>query len=48
MVRDDCVFCKIANGVIPAAALYEDDDFKVILDAGPASKGHALILPQGI
>ena len=29
MVRDDCIFCKIANGVIPAAALYEDDDFKV-------------------
>ena len=43
---DDCIFCKIANGVIPAAALYEDDDFKVILDAGPASKGHALILPK--
>ena len=32
--------------MIPAAALYEDDDFKVILDAGPASKGHALILPK--
>ena len=46
MVSDDCIFCKIANGVIPAAALYEDDDFKVILDAGPASKGHALILPK--
>ena len=46
MVRDDCIFCKIANGVIPAAALYEDDDFKVILDAGPASKGHALIQPK--
>ena len=46
MVRDDCIFCKIANGEIPAAALYEDDDFKVILDAGPASKGHALILPK--
>ena len=46
MVRDDCIFCTIANGVIPAAALYEDDDFKVILDAGPASKGHALILPK--
>ena len=46
MVRDDWIFCKIANGVIPAAALYEDDDCKVILDAGPASKGHALILPK--
>ena len=46
MVRDDCIFCKIANGEIPAAALYEDDDFRVILDAGPASRGHALILPK--
>lgn len=46
MVRDDCIFCKIANGSIPAATLYEDDDFRVILDAGPASRGHALILPK--
>ena len=43
---DNCIFCKIANGEIPAATLYEDDDFRVILDLGPASKGHALILPK--
>ena len=42
----DCIFCKIANGEIPSAALYEDDDFKVILDMGPLAKGHALILPK--
>ena len=42
----DCIFCKIANGEIPAATLYEDDDFRVILDLGPASKGHSLILPK--
>ena len=42
----DCIFCKIASGEIPGKALYEDDDFKVILDLGPASKGHALILPK--
>lgn len=47
MVREDCIFCKIANGEIPAATLYEDDDFRVILDAGPATRGHALILPKG-
>ena len=46
MKRDDCIFCKIANGEIPAATLYEDDDFRVILDLGPASKGHALVLPK--
>lgn len=42
----DCIFCKIANGEIPAATLYEDGDFRVILDLGPATKGHALILPK--
>lgn len=42
----DCIFCKIANGEIPSATLYEDEDFRVILDVNPASKGHALILPK--
>ena len=42
----DCIFCKIAAGEIPAATLYEDEDFRVILDLGPASKGHALVLPK--
>ena len=43
---ENCIFCKIANGEIPAATLYEDETFRVILDLGPASKGHALILPK--
>ncbi|MBR2527049.1 MAG: HIT family protein [Blautia sp.] len=42
----DCIFCKIANGEIPSATLFQDDDFRVILDVGPASKGHTLILPK--
>ena len=42
----DCLFCKIANGEIPSATLYEDEKFRVILDLGPATKGHALILPK--
>lgn len=46
MKDSSCIFCKIANGDIPSKALYEDEDFKVILDRGPASKGHALILPK--
>lgn len=46
MVEKDCIFCKIANGEIPAATVYEDDDFRVILDLGPASRGHSLILPK--
>ena len=46
MRDENCIFCKIAAGEIPSATLYEDDDFRVILDLGPASKGHALILPK--
>lgn len=45
-MKDDCIFCKLANGIIPTNYIYEDDDFKVILDAGPATKGHSLILPK--
>ncbi|MCR4716204.1 MAG: HIT family protein [Lachnospiraceae bacterium] len=44
--KDDCIFCKIANGDIPSNSIYEDDDFKVFLDLSPANKGHALIVPK--
>ena len=43
---ENCVFCNLANGIWDSATLYEDDDFRVILDLGPASRGHALILPK--
>ena len=46
MAEDNCIFCKIARGVIPSTTVYEDEDFRVILDLGPASKGHSLILPK--
>ena len=46
MKNENCIFCKIANGEIPSKTLYEDEEFRVILDLGPATKGHALILPK--
>ena len=46
MNKDDCIFCKIANGEIPSATVYEDSICRVILDVNPANKGHALIIPQ--
>lgn len=46
MKDENCIFCKIANGEIPSATIYEDEDFRAILDLGPASKGHALLLPK--
>lgn len=42
----DCIFCKIAKGEIPSKTIYEDEEFRVILDLGPATRGHALILPK--
>ena len=46
MRDDNCIFCKLANVDIPTNSIYEDEDFNVILDASPATKGHALILPK--
>lgn len=46
MKKDDCIFCKLANGDIPTNVIYEDNDFTVIMDAAPATKGHSLILPK--
>ncbi|MBQ8815427.1 MAG: HIT family protein [Lachnospiraceae bacterium] len=46
MKSDNCIFCKIANGEIPSSTVYEDNDFRAILDLSPAAKGHTLILPK--
>ncbi|MBO7632081.1 MAG: HIT family protein [Lachnospiraceae bacterium] len=45
-MNDNCIFCKIAAGIIPSATVYEDDDFRAILDIAPAHKGHVIILPK--
>lgn len=42
----DCIFCKLANGIIHTNSIYEDEDFNVILDAAPAARGHVLIIPK--
>lgn len=46
MKDNNCIFCKIANGEIPSRTIYEDEDFRVIMDLAPATKGHSLILPK--
>ncbi len=46
MKEENCIFCKIASGEIPSKTIYEDNEFRVILDISPASKGHALIIPR--
>ena len=42
----DCIFCKIAGGEIPSYTVYEDNDFRAIMDISPAAKGHVIILPK--
>ena len=46
MKDENCIFCKIANGEIPTATIYEDTNVRVILDLNPATRGHALIIPK--
>lgn len=46
MKKSECIFCKIIAGEIPSSTIYEDDEFKVILDRFPSSIGHVLIMPK--
>ena len=46
MTDKNCIFCRIAAGEIPSGTIYEDQDFKVIMDISPASRGHAIILTK--
>ena len=46
MKDNNCIFCKIANGDIPSRTIFENDLFRVILDNGPATEGHALVIPK--
>ena len=43
---DECIFCKIAKGEIPATKLYEDGNVVSFLDISPAAKGHALVISK--
>ncbi len=43
---DNCIFCKIINGDIPSAVVFENDEFKAILDRFPSNEGHVLIMPK--
>ena len=46
MKDSNCILCKLANGDIPTNSIYEDENFNVILDIAPATKGHALVIPK--
>ena len=43
---DDCIFCKIGRGDIPAEILYQDDDVVAFRDLSPQAPTHALVIPR--
>ena len=45
-MADDCVFCRIVAGEVPAHLVLEDEDFVAFLDARPVFKGHVLVVPR--
>lgn len=42
----DCIFCKIIDGDIPSAKVYEDNNVYAFLDLGQVTKGHTLVIPK--
>lgn len=43
---EECVFCKLAKGQIPATKVYEDTKTLAFLDIYPSAKGHTLVIPK--
>ena len=43
---DDCIFCSIIKGSLPASMIYEDKDLLAFLDIQPVNKGHILIISR--
>lgn len=46
MKENDCIFCKIANGIIPSHKVYEDDDVLAFLDISQVTPGHTLVISK--
>jgi histidine triad (HIT) family protein len=45
-VAEDCLFCKIAAGEVPAEIVEQDDDTVAFMDINPWTRGHALVIPR--
>jgi histidine triad (HIT) family protein len=43
---DDCIFCRIVDGDLPARTVYEDDETLAFLDTNPLAPGHTLVVPK--
>lgn len=45
-IDENCIFCKIVTGTIPANKVYEDDETLAFLDIHPNNPGHTLVIPK--
>jgi histidine triad (HIT) family protein len=45
-MQENCIFCKIAKGEVPAKVVYEDEHFLGVLDISPLNKGHVQLIPK--
>ncbi len=45
-MSNNCIFCQIAGGEVPAYKIYEDEDFLAFLDINPRNPGHTLVIPK--
>ncbi|MCH8520187.1 MAG: HIT domain-containing protein [Nanoarchaeota archaeon] len=46
LIKENCIFCKIVNGEIPAKKIHEDSEFLAFLDINPITKGHTILIPK--
>lgn len=44
--NDNCLFCRLLQGEIPSAAVYENEHVYAFLDINPIAKGHVLVVPK--
>jgi histidine triad (HIT) family protein len=44
--NDDCLFCGIVAGKIPATIVAEDEHTVAFMDINPGTRGHALVIPR--
>ena len=45
-MADECLFCRIVSGELPATVVYEDDNAVAFLDHRPLFPGHTLLVPR--
>lgn len=43
---EECIFCRISKGEIPAEKIYENKEFFSVPDANPVEEGHSLIISK--